>query len=122
MELDGVGQVAQVGDDADLDALRAKAEADRIDGVVRNGEAVDFDIADREAGAGLKRLDCRERAIPLDGGRGQAREIDRRAGTRRAKRARPADVVGMLVRDQNGVDAVGLLRRWTPGVSRVRES
>jgi hypothetical protein len=68
MELDGIGKIAEVGDETDFDALRAEAEAYGVDGVVRNGEGVDFDIAYREACAGLKRLDCRERAIPLDGG------------------------------------------------------
>ena len=48
VELDRFGNVAQIGDHADLDALGAKAEAHGIDGVVRDGEAVDLDIADRQ--------------------------------------------------------------------------
>ena len=68
VELDGFGNVAQIGGDADAHALRLEAEAHRIDGVVRNAEALHFDIADLEAGAGLERLQPRGRRLaPIDG-------------------------------------------------------
>ena len=53
MELDGVGKVAKVGHEADFDTLRAETEAYGIDGVVRNREAVDFDIADGKSRPGF---------------------------------------------------------------------
>lgn len=49
MDADGIGQVAQIGGDGDFDAFGVQGEADGVDGVVRDGEAVYFDVADREA-------------------------------------------------------------------------
>ena len=59
MKLDRLGHVAQIGGDADLDALRLEAEAHRIDGVVRNAEALDLDIADAKRRARLEGLERR---------------------------------------------------------------
>ncbi len=56
MELDGIGDVAQVGHQSDFNPLRAEAEADRIDGVVRNGEAVDLRYRPPKRGPGLKTI------------------------------------------------------------------
>ena len=56
MELDRFGDVAEIGRHADPHALRLEAEADRVDGVVRNAEALHFDVADLKTGAGLKGL------------------------------------------------------------------
>ena len=59
MELDGVRDVAQIGHQSYFNPMRAEAETDRIDGVVRNGEAIDFDIANRKRRAGLKTIQAR---------------------------------------------------------------
>ena len=59
MVLHQFGQVAEVGDDGDLRAVRAKGEADGIGGIVRNGEGIDFNIADLES---VRRRGCIRRA------------------------------------------------------------
>ena len=56
MHLDGIGHIAEIGCDADLDAFGVEAETHRIDGVVRDGETLHHDIADHPAGTGLKLL------------------------------------------------------------------
>src|SRR5579859_588997 len=76
VELDRVRDIAEVGDDADLDALRLKAKAHRVDGIVRDGEAVDFDVADGQARARLKALQARGTAFPIDEGRRQASDVN----------------------------------------------
>ncbi len=41
--------VAEIGDQRELHAARAEGESERVDGVVRNAEGRDFDIADAES-------------------------------------------------------------------------
>ena len=98
MKLDGFGNVAEIGRHADAHALRFEAEAHRIDGIVRNAEALHFDVADLKAGAGLERLQARVGFAPIDGRRGEPRQVDGRrdivgcapapAGRRRGRNAR----------------------------------
>jgi hypothetical protein len=79
VHFDGIGQVPEIGRDSDLDALRADAETDRIDGIVRHREAVDVDIADCEPGAGLKAIERRLEFFPIDRLRGEPRDENRLA-------------------------------------------
>jgi len=44
--------------------MRAEAESDWIDSIVRNGEAVDFDIADRKRRSGLKTIQAGREFAP----------------------------------------------------------
>ena len=60
MEMDRIRNIPQIGDDADLHTLRAKTEAERIDSVVRDGEAVDLDVADLSRAPAWKHLQRRE--------------------------------------------------------------
>jgi len=103
VHFDGIGQVAQVRCDSDLDALRANAETDRIDGVVRHGEAIDVDIANREPGTGLKAIERRLEFFPIDRLRGEPRDEDRLAALFR-EREQARHVIGMFVRDQDAVE------------------
>src|SRR5258708_9901140 len=73
VEFYGIRHIAEVGDDADLDALRTETEADRIDGVVRDGEAVDVDISDRKRSPGLETVQLGSVLAPGNGGAGQGR-------------------------------------------------
>ena len=57
--------------------MRAKTEAYWIYGVVRNGEAIDFDIADAERGPGLETIQARSILAPGYGRRGEPRDEDR---------------------------------------------
>ncbi len=108
MELDGIGNVAEVGDDADVDALRVKTVAHGIDGVVGDGEAVDVDIADGEARASLETLQARRGVLPIDERRGLVRHVDGGGGFFR-ETDETGDVIAMLVGDEDGVEATGLL-------------
>ncbi len=51
--------VAEVGDDGDFFAVGAKGVADRVGGIMRNGERGDFDIADYELDSGADVLTTR---------------------------------------------------------------
>jgi hypothetical protein len=108
MEADGIGEIAEIGGNRDLDALGAEGEADRIGRIVRNGETGDIDVADREACAGLEEFEVRRVFIPQDGGRGEARNIDRDAELA-GYRLKTVDMIGMLMRDQNRGEGFGIV-------------
>ena len=84
-----------------------------IGGVVRDGEAGHVDIADGELGAGLKQFEFRRVLAPGDRRSGQPRDVHRDVELAGDGRHRPADVIGVLMGDQDrgerfGVDAGGL--------------
>lgn len=60
VDFDKFRHVAEVGADGNLGAVGAKSETDGIDGVVRDGEGVDVDIADTKALAGLNGFNAAE--------------------------------------------------------------
>jgi hypothetical protein len=100
-----LGNVAKIGRYRNFDAVRAQRVADRIGGIMRNGEARNVEISDREAAPGLKGFERRLVFAPLDIGRGAVREIygnRTAAGFRQGRQT--ADVIVMLVRDENGVE------------------
>ncbi len=80
-----------------------KEKPHRIGGVVRNGEAGHVDVADGEAGAGLESFEDRHAIAPGDGGRGQARNIDRNlnAIALLGEHREAGDVIGMFVSHQD---------------------
>ncbi len=107
VELDGIGHIAQVGYQTHFNALRAKAEAYRIDGVVRNGEAIDFDIAYTKCRPGLETIQARRVFAPGDGGRGEAGDEDGHV-EQAGQGHQAADVIGMLMRDEDGIQLFGV--------------
>jgi hypothetical protein len=108
MKFDRFGDVAKIGDEANLDAPRLEAEPDRVDRVVGNGEAADFDIADRKTGAGAEAFELGREITPGNRIRCEAGDEDRH--TERAReRHQAADMIGMLVCDQDGVQLLGVL-------------
>ena len=108
VELDRIGQIPEIGEDADLDALRAKAEAHRIDGIVRHCEAVDIDVADLKSGSSLEAVELRRVLAPGDRGRSEASHENWNVELP-GERDETADMIGMLVCDQNCVDFFRLL-------------
>ena len=44
MNFDMIGDVAEVGADGNLGAVRAKCESDRVDGIVGNTKGMDVDV------------------------------------------------------------------------------
>jgi hypothetical protein len=108
--LDGFGDVAEVGGDADAYALGIETEADGVDGIVRDAEALHLDIADLETGAGLERLEDGDGFVPVNGRTGEAREVERRRFLETAREdGKAGDVVGMLVGDEDGVERMEVL-------------
>jgi len=110
-DFDELGHVAEVGADGDLGAVGSESEAEGIGGVVRDGEGVDVNIADGETLAGLDGLDSakalaegfgEDAAELLHGG---LADIERRFPDAENLREAVA-VIGVLVGDQDGVEAV----------------
>src|SRR5579863_3898080 len=73
-----------------------------------NRETVNLDVAHREACSGLKYFQAGHPAIPFDGRRGEAREVDRN-GNPAGETSDSRNVIGMFVRNENGVYTVRLL-------------
>src|SRR5262245_32585048 len=65
VELHRLGEIAEIGRNADPDAVRLQAEPNGIDRIVRDAETLHLDIADRNARAGLEGLQPRTTA-PID--------------------------------------------------------
>jgi hypothetical protein len=107
VDSDGVGEIAQVSGNGDLDAFGFERESDGVGGIVRDGEAIDFDIADSEARSGLEEREARDEFAPGDGGRGQERAVDRDVELA-GDGGDAGDVIGVLVGDEDGVDGFGI--------------
>ncbi len=131
MVADGIGKIAKVSGDRNLDAFGAKRKAHGIGGVVRDREAGDVDIADGEAGAGLKQFELRRSIAPVvvpgDGRRGHAGNVNGNAQLAR-EHLQPGDVIGMLMRDQDRGERVRVVsggveayERFLGGESGVNE-
>src|SRR5258708_37450356 len=109
-------KVAQIGGNADLDAFRAEGESDGISRVVRNGERPYRNVADLKAMAGFEALillELRPLTLlmsnrPRPGLVRRAGHVDRDAQLL-CQRGQSIDVVGMLMRDQNGRERVRVL-------------
>lgn len=116
VDFDGIRDVAKVCGDADFDAVCQESEADGVNGVMRNREALDGHVTEHPAGTGLKVFDGRRgfKAFPLDHGRGEAGGVDGDgllfSGAVADEAGEPEDVVGMFMGDENGIDIV---RRFT---------
>jgi hypothetical protein len=67
---------------------------------VRNSEARDIEIADRKSAAGLERFDARGAFAPVDRRGRLVSQINGNAELLR-HRGQAADMIGVLVRDQN---------------------
>jgi len=111
MDPDVIRQVAEIGADGDFGAVGTEGESDGVGGVVRDGERVDVDIADRETLAGLDGFDAAETFAEgvgkdaLEGVHCRLRDVKRRFP--KAENLREAvAVVRVLVGDEDGVEAV----------------
>ena len=111
VNLDGIGHIPEIGCVADFDALRVKAEADGIYSVMRNGKALNRDIANDPSGSGLEKFDrWGFDVLPIDEGSRKPRAV---YGKRLIATLAPAheageagDVIGMLMSDENGIDGI----------------
>ena len=107
MHLDGIGDVAEIGDDGATDALRADDVADGVNGVVGDRETANVEVADREAGAGLEGLTGRGDTLPVDSGFGQMGEVDGLL-VLAGEDAEAGDVVAVFMGDDNCVEVGGV--------------
>jgi hypothetical protein len=115
--------IAEVGDEPETARAGVKREADRVDRVMRDQKRLHGDVANREFCAGAKNPPVTmsiQRALTLDCFGGERVAINRNVKLA-AENFEPADVVAMLVREENAVEPVGryaaLLKaqRYLPG-------
>ena len=107
MNADGFGHVAEVGGDGHFEALGAEGEAHGVGCIVGDGEAIDADVADDEAGAGLEEFEDGLEFSPGDGRGGEAAAVDGDAEFL-GDGGEAGDVVGMLVGDEDGGERFGV--------------
>jgi hypothetical protein len=111
VDFDELRHVAKVGADGNLGAVGTKGEPDGIDGVVRNGEGVDVDVADAKTLAGLNGFDAAE-ALAESFGENALKNAH--GGLSHVKRTLPQTedlrkavaVIGVLVGDEDGVEMI----------------
>jgi hypothetical protein len=111
VDFDELGHVAEVGADGDLGAIGAKGETDGIDGIVRDGEGVDVDVADTKALAWLNGFNPTEALAEgfwenalknAHGGLGdEERSLPEPENLRKT-----VAVIGVLVSDKDGVEVI----------------
>lgn len=113
MEFDEFRQIAEVSNDSDFAAVGAKRIAHGIRSIVRNGKGRNFDVADGEFFAGADVLD----AIQFfRGAFGQEAEHLGESSLRKIgscpevaqKLGQSAGMIGVLVGNENGVNAIGI--------------
>jgi hypothetical protein len=103
METDRLRQVPQIGDQRCLDALRTYGIRHGIGRIVRNRKAIDAEIADFQASAGLEGFDFRLKRAPIDERRGAMGQVNRRVGEL-GHSDQPADVIGMFMGHENRIE------------------
>jgi len=107
---DGYRQIAQVNGNANANAVSFKTEAHGIGCIVRNAEAVDFDIADFKRCARLKCLELRHGLSPVNEWSSEASQVDLGPALLiPCEYRKTGDVVGMLVSNENCVEPFNLL-------------
>ena len=84
-----------------------------------NGEAIDFDIADGKCGPGLEAIQARRVFAPRNGGGGEPGDEDGYVEQARES-DQAADMIGMLVRDQDCVELFGDLPESRQGGRECR--
>ncbi len=114
VKLDELSEIAEVGDNGDFCATRAKCVADGIGGIVRDGERRNFDIADGEAFTGANVLDAVD--FFRGGFRKNATDFNASAfgevsgGMEMSEKLRKAaGVIGVFMGNENAVETLGRL-------------
>ena len=122
---DGIGHISEVRSHADFDAFGMKTETDRVDSVVRDGEALYRDVAQYPAGARLKLLyrGRRFHSFPFQQRSGQARHIHANrlllfdAPANEARQTR--NMIRVLMRDQHRVDVFRFLADFSQPARQI---
>ena len=108
MEPDRIGHIPQIGGDTELDPLGPQAVTNRIPSIVRNREAVNFDVPDPQRRPGLEQLKLGGVAEPFDRGRGKPCHVNRDVQLSGDARE-SAYVIGMLMGDEDCVEPQRIL-------------
>lgn len=108
MHLDGIRHVAKIRYDANANTFGGDGIADWVNGIVRDREARNLELAYGKPAAGLKAFQPRRDFAPIDRRRSSMREIDRNMELLR-KRNQAADMVAMLMSDQDAVELFNAL-------------
>jgi hypothetical protein len=111
VNFDKLGHIAEVGTDGNLGAVGAKSETDGIDGIVRDSEGVDIDVADTKALAGLNGFNATE---ALAEGFGENALKNAHGGLGDEERSLPETenlrktvaVIGVFVSDEDSVEVI----------------
>src|SRR5207249_9452216 len=96
------------GNPAPPDACRFEREGYGVRRIVRHREGMNFHVPDGERLARRERFEGGDARVPPDRGAGSGRDVDGDFRPQR-KRAQAADVVLMLVGDENSVTAIETL-------------
>jgi hypothetical protein len=111
VDFDELGHVAEVSADGHLGAVGAKGETDGIDGIVRDGESVDVDVANTKALARLNGFNATEalaegfRENALKNAHGRFGDEKRRLPETENLRKTVA-VIAVLVSDEDSVEVI----------------
>jgi hypothetical protein len=108
MKTDRVGNVTEIGGNAELNALRAQTETNGIDGVVWDGETVYIDVADGDGRARLEQLELSRMSAPVDRRRGEMRHIYGHFHPF-GDSGQTGDMIAMLVGNEDTIQSFGLL-------------
>ncbi len=111
MDFDEFRHVAEIGADGHFSAIGAKSEADGIDGVMRDGEGMNINIANTETLAGLNGLDAAQALAEslgknaLKSTHGGSSDIERGLPETEDLRETVA-MIGVLVGDEDCVEMI----------------
>ena len=111
VDFDKLGHIAEVGTDGNLGTVGAKGETDGIDGIVRDSESVDVDVADTKALARLNRFNTAEAFAEslgentLKNAHGRFRDEERSLPETENLR-KPVAVIGVFVSDEDSVEMI----------------
>ncbi len=111
MDLDKFGHVAEVGADGHLGAVGAEGEANGVGSIMRNGEGMNIDIANRTALAGLNGFDA-AKSLAEGIGKDALQRVHGRLGNVKRRLPEPKDLrqtvamIRVFVSNQDGVEPV----------------
>ena len=112
-----IGDIAEVSRHGGLQSLRAKGKSDGVDGVVRNGETGNLNIANYNSSSCLKPFDGGKFLAPGDHRRGFVGK-EHGLHQRLADHGEAGNVIAVLMSNKDSVDLGGILA--DSGKSRKR--
>ena len=102
VHFNGIGHVTEVRYDSNTNSLRTECVTDRIDRIMRNGEAFYLEVTHGEAAAGLEKFEP-HLELPVDACRRRIGEIDRNIEFSNDG-GETANMITVLVRNQDCIE------------------